>query len=684
MSMHCNFVLQRRLSAGRTAVSANCKISVQLCLRALPEFCPASTSFNSAANKLINQGGPLSAGKKAVATTAAVAGPTTAVTSPSMAAADAPAQNGQSSGVRQRSVKAELAVLFQEALHKAFPGLDVQAEVTQTNQPKFGDYQCNNAMGLFSKLKGKEGAPKNPRTVAEAIVANLPSSPAIAEKPSLAGPGFINVRLGLPWLSKRIVHMLQHGAGCWAPVTPYKRAVVDFSSPNVAKQMHVGHLRSTIIGYTIAATLEFCNIDVLRINHTGDWGTQFGMLIQHIAETREGGLGSDALDEDVVELEVLYKASKGHFDEDPEFKLRAQQAVKKLQGGDPEFLAAWERICAASRRAFDSVYERLGVKITERGESFYNPLLPGLVQEMVDLGIAEESDGAKVIWVEGIKAPFMIQKRDGGYGYDTTDLAAIRHRLQDERGDWLIYVVDSGQGQHFEQVFGAARKAGILPQDKKQGPRVEFVGFGLVMGEDGKRIKTRSGASVKLVELLDEARERCRVTIKERRGDDISEEELEASACAMGYGAVKYSDLKNHRTTNYRFSFDDMLDLRGNTAVYMLYAHARIASIIRKVGKDPASLFHTAELRLEHPAEVTLAMHIARFPEAVELVLDELAPNRLTEYVYDLAEKFSGFYTECKVAGSEYEDSRLLLCEATAVIMRQTFKLLGITPLDRL
>ncbi|KAF6266502.1 tRNA synthetases class I (R)-domain-containing protein [Scenedesmus sp. NREL 46B-D3] len=548
------------------------------------------------------------------------------------------------------TLRGELSGLFRSALSSAFPAAEEQPIIASCNNPQFGDYQCNNAMGLFGKLKGKEGAPKNPREVATAIVSGLPDNSTIADT-SLAGPGFINCKVSSDYLAARINALMQQGVSTLAPPLRYKRVVVDFSSPNVAKEMHVGHLRSTIIGDTIANTLEFCGADVVRLNHIGDWGTQFGMLIEHMAELRPGGL-AESRDEDVADLQQLYRAAKKRFDDEADFK-----------SGDEECIAAWQRICDASRREFEAIYSRLGVTLQERGESFYNPMLKDVVEELREKGVAEVSDGATCVFVEGCEVPLIVQKSDGGYGYASTDMAAIKQRVTQEKADWVIYVTDIGQAPHFDMVFAAARRAGWLPEKgSAQPPRVSHVGFGLVLGEDGKKFKTRSGDVVRLVELLDEAKARCKDSVKQRReesGDPVDEAELEAAAKAMGYGAVKYADLKNSRLTNYKFSFDAMLELKGTP-------HRRHQFV------------------LEHARERELAMAIVQFPEAVEDMLEELTPNRLTDYLYGLSETFSSFYTDCKVLGGEQEDSRLILVEATARIMRQCFKLLGITPLYRI
>ncbi|PNW84382.1 hypothetical protein CHLRE_03g143887v5 [Chlamydomonas reinhardtii] len=587
------------------------------------------------------------------------------------------------------SVRAEVADLFRSALNTAYPNAGIEPVVAACNNAKNGDYQCNNAMALFGKLKGTENAPKAPRDVANAILAALPANDLISET-SLAGPGFINIRLNKDALARRVGSMLTDGLAKFAPEGHAgKKVVIDFSSPNVAKEMHVGHLRSTIIGDTLCRVFEYCGSDVLRLNHVGDWGTQFGMLIEHMADTRKARVaagGEDAdKDEDVADLQELYRAAKKRFDEEEEFKTRAREAVTRLQSGDATSLASWQRICAASRREFEALYTRLGVTLQERGESFYNPMLKGIVDGLKETGVATIDDGATCVFVEGQSVPLIVQKSDGGFGYASTDMAALHHRLNEEKADWIIYVTDVGQSQHFELVFGAAKKAGWLKE--AAGPKVSHVGFGLVLGEDGKRFRTRSGDLVRLVELLDEAKSRCAATIRERRqeaGEEIVEAEVEEAACAMGYGAVKYADLKNHRTTNYKFSFDDMLNLKGNTAVYLLYAHARIAGIVRKGGKDVYALAASTPVTLEHPKELELALHLTKLPEALEDAIEELAPNRITDYLYDLSEKFNSFYVDCKVLGSEQEASRLLLVEATAVVMRKCFELLGIKPLYRI
>ncbi|KAI3443697.1 hypothetical protein Pfo_000362 [Paulownia fortunei] len=581
------------------------------------------------------------------------------------------------------SLKQQIAKLFEESLRTTVPDeLDVGPAVAPCQNPKFGDYQCNNAMGLWSKLKGKGTQFKGPQPIGQAIMKNLPSSEMI-QSCTIAGPGFVNVILSNHWMARGIHKMLVHGIETWAPELPVKRAVVDFSSPNIAKEMHVGHLRSTIIGDTLARMLEYSRVEVLRRNHVGDWGTQFGMLIEYLFEKFPSGEVSS--DQAIGDLEAFYKASKQRFDSDPVFKERAQRAVVSLQGGEEKYRKAWAQICEISRRGYERVYQWLGVHLEEKGESFYNPYIPGALELLSEKGLIEESEGARVIFIEGKNIPLIVVKKDGGYNYASTDLAALWYRLNEEKAEWIIYVTDVGQREHFEMVFTAAKLAGWLPADNNKYPKASHVGFGLVLGEDGKRFRTRSTETVKLVDLLDEAKSRCREALIQRgKAEEWTAEELDKTAEAVGYGAVKYADLKNNRTTNYTFNFDQMLNDKGNTAVYLLYAHARICSIIRRSGKDVEELKKIGTVELAHPDERVLGLHLLQFPEIVEEACTNLLPNVLCEYLYNLSEDFTRFYTNCQVVGSGEETSRLLLCEATAIVMRKCFYLLGINPVYKI
>ncbi|XP_058213303.1 arginine--tRNA ligase, chloroplastic/mitochondrial isoform X2 [Rhododendron vialii] len=580
------------------------------------------------------------------------------------------------------TVKDQLAKLFEESLRVTVPDQTDTDPLIAACNPRFGDYQCNNAMSLWTKIKGTGSAFTGPQPVGQAIMTNLPQSEMI-ESCSIAGPGFVNVKLSRQWIAKSIQKMLIKGIETWSPKLRVKRAVVDFSSPNIAKEMHVGHLRSTIIGDTLARMLEFSNVEVLRRNHVGDWGTQFGMLIEFLFEKFPNM--EVVSDQAIGDLEAFYKASKQRFDSDPGFKERAQQAVVSLQGGQEKYRKAWSQICEISRKGYEKVYQRLGIVLEEKGESFYNPYIPGVLEELAKQGLIEESEGARVIFIEGKKYPFIVVKSDGGFNYASTDLTALWYRLNEEKAEWMIYVTDVGQREHFEMLFTAAKRAGWLPPGDNSYPKANHVGFGLVLGEDGKRFRTRSTEVVKLVDLLDEAKSRCKAALVERgKAEEWTEEELEQTAEAVGYGAVKYADLKNNRLTNYTFNFDQMLNDQGNTAVYLLYAHARICSIIRKSGKDVEELKKTGALVLEHPNERALGLHLLQFAEIVEEACTNLLPNVLCEYLYNLSGHFTTFYTNCQVVGSEQETSRLLLCEATAEVMRKCFYLLGIRPVYKI
>ncbi|XP_020103123.1 arginine--tRNA ligase, cytoplasmic-like isoform X1 [Ananas comosus] len=595
---------------------------------------------------------------------------------------EAPNTEGDKTG----SVKQLLSKLVKSSLRATFPDLlDIEPLVAAS--VKFGDYQCNNAMSLWSRIKGSGTNFKNPNSIGQAVARNLPPSDII-ESTSVAGPGFVNIILSNRWVSERIHDMLINGIKNWAPALPVKRAVIDFSSPNIAKEMHVGHLRSTIIGDTLARMFEFSNVEVLRRNHVGDWGTQFGMLIEYLFEKFPNweDVGTQA----IGDLQEFYKASKKRFDDDPAFMERAQQAVVKLQGGEAKYRDAWKKICEISRNEFDQVYQRLNVVLEEKGESFYNPYIPSVLEELTSKGLVKESDGARVIFIEGQTIPLIVVKRDGGYNYASTDLAALWYRLNVEKAEWIIYVTDVGQQQHFDMFFSAARMAGWLPDPgEKMFPKTSHVGFGLVLGSDGKRFRTRSSEVVRLGELLDEAKARSKAELVQRLNEngkigEWTDEELEKTSEAVGYGAVKYADLKNNRLTNYTFSFDQMLNDKGNTAVYLLYAHARICSIIRKSNKDIEELKTIGSISLNHPDERVLGLHLIRFAEIVEEACTNLLPNVLCEYLYNLSEIFTRFYTSCQVVGSPEETSRLLLCQATAVVMRKCFHLLGITPVYKL
>lgn len=578
-----------------------------------------------------------------------------------------------------------LSFKFQQATLQAFPELsslmpNFYVEITASTQEKFGDYQYNSAMKLSKILK------LPPRSIAEKVCSYLELNEGFIQQLEIAGPGFINIHLNPAYLSQGVNALLRDCyLGVEKSTTPPQRIVIDFSSPNVAKEMHVGHLRSTIIGDCLARLFEFLGYDVLRLNHIGDWGTAFGMLITYMKEEVPEVL-SGQQNTDLSHLVQWYKASKKRFDEDAEFKRRSQREVVALQGGDPQARQAWELICSISRQAYQEIYDLLNVKILERGESFYNPLLPQIVADLEKKGLVTVSDGAKCIFLEGFQnregetLPLMIQKSDGGYNYDTTDMAAIYQRIIEEKASRIIIVTDAGQSTHFQMIFKAAEKAEYLNPQKV---RVDHVPFGLVLGADGKKFRTRSGETERLIDLLEAAiKQADRILIE--KNPEMNTQEREELAHALGIGAVKYADLSCHRMSDYTFSYDRMLRFEGNTAAFLMYAYVRVAGIKRKVQIDPYSLLNTVDIKLEHPAEIALGLQLLRFSETLDQVADDLLPNHLTDYLYTVADKFNAFFRDCRVEGTPQQNERLLLCEATARVLKQGLELLGVSIVNKM
>lgn len=572
-----------------------------------------------------------------------------------------------------------------DALKKSFSNLESEAlkpELAKNANPSFGDYQCNNALPLAKILK------EPPRKVAEKIVSHfsrmLPDGSSFIDKIEIAGPGFINITLSDEYIAKKIEALVEDSRLGVPPIAHTEKVIVEFSSPNVAKELHVGHLRSTIIGDSLARLFEFLGYEVLRLNHIGDWGTQFGMLIAYMQEFHPEVLNGSKKT-DLQTLMGWYRASKKVFDEDPQFKKSAQLQVVKLQGGDPHSLAAWKIICAISREAYQEIYDLLDVKLQERGESFYNSYLPEIVMELEKRGLLQISDGAKCVFLDGFETregeplPLIVQKSDGGYNYATTDLAGIRHRVDIEKAKRIICVVDAGQSLHFQMVFKTAALAGFYDPSKVL---IEHVGFGVVLGPDGKKFKTRSGETERLIDLLNQAVQHATVILAERM-PELSQEQLKEMAEVLGIDAVKYADLSSHRVKDYVFSYERMLKFEGNTAAFLLYAYVRIQSIKRKVGKSVETIL-SSQIILEHPSERALGLHLIQFAETIEAVSRDLLPHRLCEYLYELAEKFHAFFRDCRVEGDPKENSRLFLCEAAARVLRQGLNLLGLKTLDRM
>ncbi|XP_062391978.1 arginine--tRNA ligase, cytoplasmic [Sardina pilchardus] len=586
------------------------------------------------------------------------------------------------------NINLRLQEIFGEAIRAACPELDsAPLAVTPSQQAKFGDYQCNSAMAMAQMLKAK-GSKVNPREIAEKIIQNIPENELI-QSTEIAGPGFINVHLRKSFVSKLLTNLLVNGVQP-PPLASRKKVVVDFSSPNIAKEMHVGHLRSTIIGDSMCRLFEFLGYEVVRLNHVGDWGTQFGMLIAHLQDKFPNYLTSCP---PIGDLQAFYKESKKRFDEDEVFKKRAYQCVVKLQSKEPEFIKAWNLICDVSRKEFQRVYDCLDVSLVERGESFYQELMTEVVKKFEEKGLVEMDEGRKVVFAPGQSIPLTVVKSDGGYTYDTSDLAALYHRLFVEKADILIYVTDMGQGVHFQVVFAAAQMIGWY--DPKV-TRVDHAPFGVVLGEDKKKFKTRSGDTVRLMDLLEEGLKRSMDKLKDKERDKVlTPEELTKAQKAVAFGCIKYADLSHNRINDYVFSFDKMLDDRGNTAAYLLYAFTRIRSIARLANIDEAALrkaAETTEVLLDHEKEWKLGRCILRFPEILHKILDDLLLHTLCDYLYELATTFTEFYDSCYCVEKDRQTGevvkvnmwRMLLCDATAAIMAKCFDILGLTPVQRM
>jgi arginyl-tRNA synthetase len=561
------------------------------------------------------------------------------------------------------------------------PGLAIEPQVTTTSDTRFGDYQTNVAMILAKRAKA------NPRQIAQQIIDKLDVSEMCA-KPEIAGAGFINFRLKQGWVEKHLAALSNDAKlGVPSPATP-KKLVVDFSSPNVAKSMHVGHIRSTFLGDAISRIAAFTGHEVVRDNHIGDWGTQFGMLLAGWkTELDKQALAADPL----VEMERIYKLISAHCKQDPATLERARQELVKLQDGDGENLALWHEMIRLSQTQFDTIYSRLGVKFdVALGESFYNPWLKDVVQQLRDRGIARESEGALCVFSDGsvpekddpfliqrdgqwVPMPALVQKTDGAANYTTTDLATLEYRLKTWAPDEIIYVTDGRQQLHFRQLFAIFRRW-------KPGAKVRLahVWFGTILGEDGKPFKTRSGETVKLVDLLDEAVERALKIVNEK-SPGLAEAERNNIARIIGIGAVKYADLVPSRQNDYVFSWDKMLSLQGNTAPYLQNAYVRIQSIFRKAEGTGQAASEIMFL-LAEPAEFPLAKKLFQFGEILPQVLDDFRPNILANYLYELADTFHTFYEACPVLKAEEpaRSSRLALCDLTARVLKQGLFLLGI------
>lgn len=574
-----------------------------------------------------------------------------------------------------------LAARVQDALSAAFGPSYADADpVIRPSQ--FADLQANVALPLAKKLGRK------PRDVADEIVKHLDVAGVVSDV-QVSGPGFINLTLSDEWIAGEAQRALED-ARLGVPVTAApQKVVVEYSSPNVAKEMHVGHLRTTIVGDAIARILDFLGHDVVRDNHVGDWGTPFGMLIEHLLD-----LGEDAAargDSSVSDLTAFYQAARAKFDGDEGFADRSRRRVVALQAGDPETLRLWNVLVDVSKKYFNSVYGLLGVTLTDddiKGESFYNDLLAPTVQELEDKGIAVISDGALCAFPPGFTGrdgeplPVIIRKSDGGYNYSTTDLATIRYRVDTEHVDRMIYVVGAPQSLHFQMVFAVARMAGWLNDDV----RADHAQIGNVLGTDGKILRTRAGGTVKLAELLDEAVERAGTVFDEIQHDEPFDDATRAAIVQdVGIGAVKYADLSVARDSEYVFDLDRMISFNGKTGPYLQYAAARIRSIFRKGGVAPDDA--TGPIVLTDPAERALALQLLGFGAVLEQAGETAEPHKLATYVYSVADAYTTFYENCPVLKAPDEAtkaSRLALCAATLRTLTTGLHLLGVPTPERM
>ncbi|MEL0624754.1 arginine--tRNA ligase [Marinomonas arenicola] len=552
------------------------------------------------------------------------------------------------------------------------------ALVRQSAKVQFGDYQANGIMGVAKALK------TNPRELAQVVIDKLDLSD-VAEKVEIAGPGFINVFLKNVWLGKELAELRSSDHLDIDKVDSPEVVVVDYSSPNLAKEMHVGHLRSTVIGDAVVRTLEFLGHTVVRQNHVGDWGTQFGMLLAYMERLRSE---SSEISMALSDLETFYRAAKTCFDDDEAFAKRARELVVELQSGNEECLALWDEFINISLTHCEETYKMLGVSLERQHvmpESAYNDDLVNVVNDLQEQGLLKESNGAQCVFMDefankdGEITPVIVQKTGGGFLYATTDLAAVRFRQHTLNADRVLYFVDARQSLHFQQIFTLSRKAGFV----KPSTQLEHMPFGTVMGSNGKPFKTRSGGVAKLSALLEEAQERAYQLVASKN-PDMSEEELRNIGRVVGISSVKYADLSKNRTSDYVFNWDTMLSFEGNTAPYLLYAYSRIASIVKRSEIDVTSL--TGDIAVVEAQERALAVKLCQFEEAIQQVANDGMPHFLCAYLYDLAGTFMTFYEACPILNAEEDvkNSRLQLALNTAATLKQGLALLGIETLERM
>jgi arginyl-tRNA synthetase len=572
-------------------------------------------------------------------------------------------------------ISQSIATLKQEGV--LAEGVSPRINIQNTKDKSHGDFACNIAM-MLAKPSGL-----NPRELAQKIITALPQDPRITDT-QIAGPGFINFFVNDSWLEQQVCDSLKDEKLGYKTTDKAQTIVVDYSSPNLAKEMHVGHLRSSIIGDAVVRALEFQGHKVIRQNHVGDWGTQFGMLLAYMEEQQNSG---EALD--LADLEAFYRASKGRFDESEDFANRARELVVALQSGDEYCNKLWQEFNSISLEHCLALYQRLGVSLTAadvRGESAYNKDLQDIVDKLNQAKLVTEDQGAQCVFLDEFKnkdgdiLPIIVQKAGGGFLYATSDLAAIRYRAQELQADRVLYFVDQRQALHFNQVFSLAHKAGFAAESTS----LEHLGFGTMNGEDGKPFKTRSGGTVKLVDLLNEAEERA-IALVRSKNPEMTESELEKIGKAVGIAAVKYADLSKDRARDYIFNFEQMLSFEGNTAPYLMYAYTRVASIFEKAGLDMNAI--SAEVMLSEEKEKDLANKLMQFPEVINRMTQRGQPHTLCSYIYEVAGLFSSFYENCPILAAQTEEqkqSRLCLAALAGRTIKQGLDLLGIQTLEKM
>ncbi|MGA7508084.1 MAG: arginine--tRNA ligase [Erwinia billingiae] len=575
------------------------------------------------------------------------------------------------------NIQALLSEKVSQAMIAAGAPADCEPQVRQSAKVQFGDYQANGIMAVAKKLG------MAPRQLAEEVLKHLDLT-GIASKVEIAGPGFINLFLDKQWLSAQVDAVTAAPRLGVAPVAP-QTVVIDYSAPNVAKEMHVGHVRSTIIGDAAVRTLEFLGHNVIRANHVGDWGTQFGMLIAFLEKQQNEHHEEHAL----ADLEVFYREAKRTYDEDPAFAERARGYVVKLQGGDEYCRTMWKKLVDITMAQNQIIYDRMNVTLSRKdvmGESLYNDMLPGIVADLTAKGLAVQSEGATVVFLDEYKNKdgdpmgVIIKKKDGGYLYTTTDIACAKYRYETLKADRVLYYIDSRQHQHLMQAWTIVRKAGYVPESVP----LEHHAFGMMLGKDGKPFKTRAGGTIKLSDLLDEAVERATKLVGEKN-PDMPADELKALANSVGIGAIKYADLSKSRTTDYIFDWDNMLAFEGNTAPYMQYAYTRVLSVFRKAGIDESGV--TGNAQIVEDREAALAVRLLQFEETITQVARDGTPHVMCAYLYDLAGLFSGFYEHCPILTADDEatkQSRLKLALLTAKTLKQGLDTLGIDTVERM